>query len=514
LTAISSPSDHPGAHRTRRWAATALAAALATAGVVLAAPRPYDLSGTTTGDAELADRVREGIGGTTGYHGLSVALVEPDGRGAWRVRTAGLGGTGAGGEPVDERTRFGSASVAKVLPGMLLADMVDRGELTLDTEVGDLLPDLDFADPALAGVTVEELATHTAGVSREETSLPETLWQFAAKRHPDPPASVDRFLRDVAADVRVDPAQRGANHYSNTGVNLLGHALAAHAGTDYADLARERLLDPLGMADSAVWAAGDDAPFQAHNADLGRPLAVDLSEANGPAGGLVTTAGDLGRLLAGVMAGTAPGAAAVHPVAPGDVERREQGLGWYVETLDGTAITGHGGNATTNGHTAWIGYTGDRGAVVLSNTHRFSEDIGIRLLGVDAVSPDNAAGEQVYASASAALALLPGLFALGFAARRRPGRWVRRPTDRLGVAAYGLGGAAVLAYARLAGFWHLVSPWVWAAGALLLAAALIVGAHRWPRLPTARGSHPWVRWVTTLPVLSAAAALLAALVAI
>ncbi|CAL9437302.1 serine hydrolase domain-containing protein [Nocardiopsis dassonvillei] len=510
-------SDPSARHRPRgprRWAITALTAVLVTVGAAALAPRPYELGAESDGDTELVERVRGGIADTTGYHGLSVALVETDGDGGLRVRTAGLGSTGADGEPVGEHTRFGSASVAKVLPGMLLADMVDRGELAPHARVGDLLEDVDFADPVLAGVTVEELATHTGGLSREETSLLQTLWQFAAKRHPDPPGSVEEFLRTVAEDVRVDPAMRGGNHYSNTGIDLLGHALAAHAGTSYAQLVQERILDPLGMEDSAIRTTGDGAPFQVHNADLGRPLVPEGSEASGPSGGLVTTAGDLGLLLASVMEGTAPGAAAVRPVAPGDVERREQGLGWYVETLGGVPITGHGGNATTNGHTAWIGYTGDRGAVVLSNTHRFSEDIGIRLLGVDEPSPDNAAGERIYATATVLLALTPGLLALGFASRRRPGRWWRRPTDRLGLVSHWAGGATALTYAFLAGFWHLVTPWAWVAGLLLLAAAVLVGAYRWPRLPTARGARPWVRWSLTAPVAAGSAVILVLLASV
>ncbi|GAA0982211.1 hypothetical protein GCM10009551_026730 [Nocardiopsis tropica] len=507
----------PAPHRRRprgRWAVTALPAALAVLAAVCAvtaAPRPYELGPRSGGDTELAAQVRDGITDPTGYHGLAVAVVEPDGYGALRVRTAELGGAGTGGDPVDRRTLFGSASVAKVLPGMLLADMVDRGELTPDTRVGDLLDGLDFADPALSGVTVEELATHTAGLSREETSLPQTLWQFAAKHHPEPPGSVEEFLEDVAGRARVDPGLRGTNHYSNTGVDLLGHALAARAGTDYADLVRERILEPLDMDDSAVWTDGAGLGFGVHDADRGRPLVPDRAEANSPSGGLVTTAYDLGLLLAAVMDGSAPGAGAVLPVAPGDVERREQGLGWYVETLGGVPITGHGGNATTNGHTAWIGYAGGRGAVVLSDTHRFSEDIGIRLLGVEESSPDNAAGERLYGAATALLALVPGLLALGFAARRRPGVLWRRPTDRLGLLAHGLAGAALLEYARLAGFWHLVSPWAWVAGVFLLAASLAVGAYRWPELPTARGARRWARWVLVLPVAAAGTALLAAL---
>lgn len=481
--------------RTVTVAATALLAGVAAILTVVVAPAPYELGTATTGDADLAASVREGIDDPTGYHGLSVAVVEPGPDGGSRVRTAGLGEVGDDGTPVTEDTPFASASVAKVLPGMILADMVDRGEVDLDTTVGALLSDLDFADPAVARITVEELATHTSGLSREETTLPETLWQFAAKRHPRPYDSVDAFLESVALDARVDPGTRGVNVYSNTGFSLLGHALAVRAGTDYAELARDRILGPLGMDDSRVWSEDDEVRPVVHDADRGGPLPLDHDVARAPQGGLTTTAADLGRLLAAMMDGSAPGAGAAEPVGPGDVERREQGLGWYVETLGERPITSHGGNATTNGHTAWIGYSGDRGAVVLSNTHRYSEDIGLRLLGVDEPSPDNVMGERVYGVATLLLALTPGAMALGFAARRRPGRLLRRSTDRLGLVSYGLGSAALLWYAHLAGFWHLVSPWAWVLGVYAALAAAVVGTLRWPDLPVARGRRPWIRGV-------------------
>ncbi|WP_049572732.1 hypothetical protein [Nocardiopsis sp. SBT366] len=130
---------------------------------------------------------------------------------------------------------------------------------------------------------------------------------------------------------------------------------------------------------------------------------------------------------------------------------------------------------------------------------------------MDEPSPDNAAGERVYGIATVVLTLVPALAWLGFAARRRPGHRVRRPSDRLGAVSHGTVAVALLAYAHAAGFWHLVSPWVWTTGAALAAAAVLVSVHRWEGLPVARGRRPWARWLSTVPLALAGLVLLVAL---
>lgn len=64
----------------------------------------------------------------------------------------------------DAATRFEIGSVTKALTGLLLADAVDRGEVSLDTQVGEVIEELRSA-PA-AEVTLRELCTHTSGLPR------------------------------------------------------------------------------------------------------------------------------------------------------------------------------------------------------------------------------------------------------------------------------------------------------------------------------------------------------------
>ncbi|QVQ51496.1 serine hydrolase [Spiractinospora alimapuensis] len=466
------------------------------------APRPYDLGREVVGDQELARNVWVGMeGDRVGYHGLAVATVERLQEDQTHVRGAGLGTEGTAGEPVAPDTRMAASPIAGVLPGMILADMVERDEVALDSTVGDLLPELDPADPDLTDVTMEELGTHTSGVTWTEAPLPNQLWDLATKQPSDKPRSVSHFLERVSTEAEVDDERRGEREYSHTGLNLLGHALAAAADQEYADLARERIFAPLGMEDTEVWTTATGwSPPLVHDADVGRPIRFTSTEADGPAEGLVTTAADLSSLVKAMIDGSAPGHSAALPRTGDPREGPQHGLGWQIEKVGDHLITTYGGTASRNGHAAWIAFSGNRGAVVMSNTHRGAEDITLRLMGVR--DPDRDDNRQVLLSSWATVlpTLLPSVAVLAFALRRRPGvRW-RRQTDRAGLVAYSAIASSILTYTYLVGFWHRVPPWVWILGVVLTALAIALGVRRWPDLPAVRGPRRWLRRLLLIPI--------------
>lgn len=110
--------------------------------------------------------------------------------------------------------------------------------------------------------------------------------RLRALAHPGDPyrgTSLRRLIRDTR---RVRPGRPGKAAYSNLGAALLGHALATAAALPYWELARIRVLTPLGMTSSG------DLPTSA----LAVPgKAWDLG-AFAPAGGLRATVDDLLRL--------------------------------------------------------------------------------------------------------------------------------------------------------------------------------------------------------------------------
>ena len=95
--------------------------------------------------------------------GIVVGIVNVAGQGFFSHGTRALRRS----QPVDENTLYEIGSITKVFTGILLADMVIRGELTLTTPVKDLLPQR-VSVPERDGrqITLLDLSTHTSGLPR------------------------------------------------------------------------------------------------------------------------------------------------------------------------------------------------------------------------------------------------------------------------------------------------------------------------------------------------------------
>lgn len=137
-------------------------------------------------------------------------------------------------------TRFRIGSVTKQFTAALVLQLIEEGRLALDGHVTDYLP----AYPAAQGdhVTVHHLLTHTSGIP-SYTSLLE---------FPDlmrDPYTPDSFLT-VFSGLPLEFEPGSAWTYSNSGYFLLGALIEAVTGHPYDEMLRERLLAPLGLADT------------------------------------------------------------------------------------------------------------------------------------------------------------------------------------------------------------------------------------------------------------------------
>lgn len=224
----------------------------------------------------------------------------------------------------DDRTLYEIGSLSKVFTGLLLADAVVRGAVTLDQPIATLLPpDVTLPDEAGSRVTLRMLATHTSGLPRIPVEIPSDDYRDPYARYGE------TELWATLRRVKLDFAPGAKASYSNLAVGLLGTLLARQAGTTYAALLAERITGPLGMVDTVIAIDAARRPRFAPPFDSsGRRWTPWEFQALAGAGGIRSTLADLTR-FATVM------------LRPGDSPLREAiELAWAKQPVAGGAAPG------------------------------------------------------------------------------------------------------------------------------------------------------------------------------
>jgi CubicO group peptidase (beta-lactamase class C family) len=477
-----------------RFIPGAVAAVAAVLAAILFAPG-VALGGARTGDGDLAARVRAVVDDADGRHGLAVATLD-----GGRVTLAGIGEDGDG-RPVDADTLFEPGSVTKTWTAMLFAGMVEAGEVTPGDTLGELLPGREFTDPAVAGITLEELASHRSGLPSLAPRgglgnvLTSVTWRL---RGADPYAGISRDdVLDAVAGYRLR-ADKGTVRYSNVGMAVLGHALAERAGTPYDRLVTERVLRPAGMTRTVFVPDGAAPPPAAATGRTaaGRPVDPWTGSGYQPAGvGGWTTVADLAAFLSATVAGTAPGAAAVTPRFEEDATSRI-GYAWFTTSYGDREITWH--NGATGGFSSYVAFepaTG-RGVVVLGDTDRSVVPIGLALLDVTqgpGTAPERDGLFGIVLTLALLLAAVGPVVTLAFGGRAA---WLPA-ADRLRLVSGIASAVGLLAVAYVLGAWLALPGLLWAVVFGLLAGAVAAAVLRWRSLPTVGNGRPWLRWTGT-----------------
>jgi CubicO group peptidase (beta-lactamase class C family) len=218
-----------------RLAAVVCVLALMSAPVSAQAPCPSD----SAVQVLLQDVVND-----HGIKGIVVGLLAEDGS----RRVIANGDPGPDALPLNGESVFEIGSMTKVFTGILLADMVRRGEVELADPLAELLPP-DVRVPTRSGkqISLLDLTTHFSGLPNMPTNL--------APANPENPFAdytVSRMYEFLSSyELPRDPGD--SIEYSNIGMAVLGHALALRAGTSaYEALVSDRILRPLGMTHTAV----------------------------------------------------------------------------------------------------------------------------------------------------------------------------------------------------------------------------------------------------------------------
>ncbi len=189
------------------------------------------------------------------------------------------------GPRVQVTTPFRIASITKTFTATAVMQLREEGRVALDDVVIQHLPELQAAGDPIGAVTIKHLLTHRAGLPRESPAF-----DWAERRFPSVEETLDR-----AARLRFLGAPGTQHRYSNLGYQLLGEIVARAGELAYEEWIQRRVLEPLGMGDTAFVARGEPAAqgYEARVFSDWLPPADERRKPTEADGGLWSTVADL-----------------------------------------------------------------------------------------------------------------------------------------------------------------------------------------------------------------------------
>src|SRR5947207_5373945 len=149
---------------------------------------------------------------------------------------------------VNGNTVFDVGSITKVFTALLLADMAQHGEVSVDDTAAKYLDAKKVKMPERAGkeITLADLATHTSGLPLRPANL-------VSKDPNDKYRGYTVELMYECLSSFVLTRDIGTKYeYSNLGYGLLGHGLEKRTSATYSELVESRITRPLGMKDTRI----------------------------------------------------------------------------------------------------------------------------------------------------------------------------------------------------------------------------------------------------------------------
>jgi CubicO group peptidase (beta-lactamase class C family) len=286
----------------------------------------------------------------------------------------------AGGQPVNEHTIYEIGSISKTFTGILLAQAVLDGQVKTDDPAQKYLPE-GVKLPTRDGkqITLGHLSDHTSALARMPTN-------FTPKDPANPYADYTVEQMYAFLNGYTLPRDIGVQYeYSNLAQGLLGHILSLRAGTSYETLMLNKIATPLGMKETKI--TFDEKMKQ--NLAMGYSQGVQVSNWDIPtlagAGAIRSSVHDMLIYLQANMglkkSKLYPAMQLAHQARhdkPGGGTR--VGLGWHISKgAEGDVVWHNGG---TGGYRTFAGYVQEtgKGVVVLTNSDKGADDLGLHLL--------------------------------------------------------------------------------------------------------------------------------------
>lgn len=257
-------------------------------------------------------------------------------------------GTAHPNQPVTPTTPFYIGSVSKSFTALATMQLVEAGQLDLDTPVQKYLPWFQVADQTSSTtITVRHLLNQTSGLragAQVTTNIPSD-------------ASIETAVRLLKGVQPVQPPGKSF-HYFNPNYSALGALIEVASGQSYPDYIHEHILLPLEMRNTftSTEQARQAGLAQGYGQAFGFPiprqqphLAYDL-----PSGFIISTAEDMAHyLIAQLNAGQYSGTQVVSSDAiqimhqPLNEINSSYAMGWKTGNINNLQTIEHSGSLET-----------------------------------------------------------------------------------------------------------------------------------------------------------------------
>ncbi|HRK33770.1 MAG TPA: serine hydrolase domain-containing protein, partial [Candidatus Hydrogenedentes bacterium] len=251
-----------------------------------------------------------------------------------------------------DRTLFRIASVSKTVNATALMQLVERGEIGLETPANEVLQKygVPISLPEMYGqpIRVIDLVNHTAGF--DERAIAMTRLNKA-----DVPALSAYLVKRMPPQVM--PARETVS-YSNHGVALSGYFVELIANQPYNSYVRDHIFSPLGMNQSSFEWTDALAPDVAQGYEVVggvvKPVPFDHG-CIGPAGTMLSCGTDMARYMIAHLQKGRYGGSRIYSEATAEILQRVHfkqderllggmAVGFFTGTRNGHRYLEHGGD--------------------------------------------------------------------------------------------------------------------------------------------------------------------------
>ena len=275
--------------------------------------------------------------------------------------------------PITKKSVFEIGSISKTFTTLLLADLINKGELKLNDPIQDYFPDsVKIPEFYNQKITFKDLATHTSGLPR----MPDN---FCPKDSTNPYADYSandlyRFLQSHKLT-----REKGKYEYSNLGMALLAQTIATVSGNRYEDMLQTIICNPLKM--SATTTILKKSPWlTSPHAGTTRMPHWDFDVFAG-AGAIHSNGEDMLKFVKAQMGPTRNPLNKSMELTQQPVQpiwgTMKIGLGWHIISENGDEIITHSG--ATAGYRSFVGFSKKtkKAIIIFNNSGLSQDDLGL-----------------------------------------------------------------------------------------------------------------------------------------